>query len=293
MMMDLAFMPCNVCESRDLREMFRIDGFRFARCRDCGHLYVTDNVTEEALQVAYDNKYYVAGEGGIGDSKGYSNYLDNADVREAQFRERLQLLTNFAQMPGRLLDYGCAVGLFVKVAKEAGWNARGYERSPWAAEYGRARFGVDITVADGEVDPFERNAFDVVTLWDVLEHLKDPSGVLGLVNHWLTPGGFLALNTVNSSSLGARIAGASWRHLVPPQHLQFFSKESLLRLLANAGFRAVWVRAEGVLFGAGKRRKTARWPMDGLETLVRHWRIRPLVTSLNLLDEVAIIAVKA
>jgi len=171
-------------------------------------LYVAERIADEVLETAYGAEYFTATEdAGPQESNGYANYLTKSQARQEQFRERLRLVSRFAGKPGRLLDYGCAVGLFVKVAKEAGWCAQGYERSPWAANYGRTQLGLDITEADGTLDPFGSNAFDVVTLWDVLEHLQNPREVLRMVANWISPGGLLALNTVNSSSLGARVAG--------------------------------------------------------------------------------------
>jgi SAM-dependent methyltransferase len=214
------------------------------------------------------------------------------DKRMVGFRQRLAQIGRYIERPGRLLDYGCAVGLFVKAAVEAGWSARGYERSSWAASYGRSQFGLDITVADGTVDPFGPNSFDVVTLWDVLEHLEQPRRVLELVSKWLVQGGIVALNTVNSSSLGARLAGSGWRHVYPPHHLQLYSKRSLERLLAEFGFEMMGVQSEGVLFADFRRELTMGRVGAGLESLVRYWRIRPAVTVLNLLDEIEVIAVK-
>ena len=286
---------CSICLSTAPLPAFMFRGYQLAHCGDCGHLFVVDQVPEDVLETAYGAGYYhTANENADGmEATGYSDYLANVERRQQLFRERLSAVSRFAAGPGHLLDYGCAIGLFVKVAAEAGWIARGYERSSWAANYGRSQFGLDITVADGGLDPFGANSFNVVTLWDVLEHLQHPRRVLELVSKWLIPGGVMALNTVNSSSLGARMAGPAWRHLAPPHHLQFYSRRSLARLLAEFGFKTLWMRSEGVLFAGMPTQLAAGQARPRLESLAQHWRLRPLVTALNLLDEIAIVAVKA
>jgi spore maturation protein CgeB len=286
---------CSICLSTVLSPAFICRGYQLAHCGDCGHLFVVDPIPEDVLEKAYDAGYYRTTDKiaeGI-EATGYSDYLANAETRQQLFRERFSTVSRFTAGPGKLLDYGCAIGLFVKVAAEAGWNARGYERSSWAADYGRSQFGLDITVADGRLDPFGANSFNVVTLWDVLEHLQHPRRVLDLLSKWLIPGGLLALNTVNRSSLGARMAGPKWRHLAPPHHLQFYSRRSLARLLAEFGFRTLWRRSEGVLFAGMSTEVDSGHARPRLECLAQYWRLRPLVTTLNLLDEIAVIAVKA
>jgi hypothetical protein len=284
---------CSVCLSTNVRDAFQVQSYDFALCEDCTHLFVATPILPGELASAYDAGYYVAPSSSGDKPKGYEDYVYGIDKRIVGFRQRMTQIGRFVEKPGRLLDYGCAVGLFVKVAVEAGWRAQGYERSPWAANYGRSQFGLDIIVGDGQLDSFGANSFDVVTLWDVLEHLQNPRYVLNLVAKWMARGGVIALNTVNSSSLGARIAGPSWRHIAPPYHLQLYSKRSLVRLLAEFGFKTVWMQGEGVLFSAAKSEQPALGRGKAqLESLVRYWRIRPLVTFMNLLDEIAIFAVK-
>jgi 2-polyprenyl-3-methyl-5-hydroxy-6-metoxy-1,4-benzoquinol methylase len=280
---------CTVCQSASARAAFEANGYPLSRCSRCDHLFVQHEFDPSVLERAYDESYYVSKAGSTSD--GYDDYLRDAERRMAGFRERLRQIERHTRTRGRLLDYGCAVGLFVKVAAESGWEAIGYERSEWAVQYGRGNLHVDIVLANGgDVPEFEKR-FDVVTMWDVLEHLEHPRTAIASVAKWLKPGGLLALNTVNSSSLGARLAGDHWRHVAPPHHLQYFSRGSLKRLLADAGFHVLALQNRGVLFTADRRRPSAHGLMALAESLGTHWRAARLASLLNLGDEIEVVAV--
>lgn len=284
-------LSCPVCVGTRVTDAFSIGPYGLSRCAGCDHLFVSRGVQPQELDSAYDESYYSAGD--AAQPKGYRDYLADADTRLRGFAQRLKLLTKITGRDrGRLLDFGCAVGLFVKVAADAGWDAWGYERSKWAASYGRQTYGVRIIEPDGSGTlPFDQ-PFDLVTIWDALEHLEDPRSVLTDVSRVLRPGGVVALNTVNASSWGARLAGQQWRHLAPPHHLQFFSLRSLHQLLAACGMRIIRTEVSGVMLQARRTTSTptplARWT----ETLVTSWRMHTISRALNLLDEVHVVAVK-
>jgi ubiquinone/menaquinone biosynthesis C-methylase UbiE len=138
---------------------------------------------------------------------------------------------------------------------------------------------------------FDDGSFDLVTLWDCIEHLPDPRTVVSLMHRWLRPGGVLAINTVNSSSLGARLAGRNWRHIAPPLHIHMFSKQSLRALVRDVGFSVIDENPEGIAFGA--ETGAAGKPLPRLLNEVAcHWRLTRIALALNLRDEVCLIARK-
>lgn len=282
---------CSVCLAKEVASAFKVNDYQLSRCMKCGHLFVSDPINPKALESIYQKGYYGTNKANApSETIGYTDYMGNADRRMNGFRHSLAGIERLTGYRGDLLDYGCAVGLFVKVAKEAGWNARGYERSQWAVQYGREVLGLDIECADGALNPFPPQSFDVVTLWDVLEHLEHPRQILNMVHEWLRPGGLIVMNTVNSSSLGARLAGKEWRHLAPPGHLQYFTRDSLARLLHETGFAIKGIRGRGTLFENKRDCDRLSWPLRQLEQLATHWRLRHVVDALNLLDEVEVTA---
>ena len=281
------FNHCPVCGTNGARMWGNVNGFPMRRCRSCGHLYVASAISEEMLAKAYEKDYYSPGTGSNAKT-GYDDYLLNSTKRLEGFNRRLQDLERHTAPPGRTLDYGCAIGLCVKAAQNRGWDAIGYDRSEWATNFGRGALGINIV--SGAVPAFGPAKFDLVTLWDCIEHLTDPRGTLVNIHSWLKPGGILAVNTVNSSSLGARLAGRSWRHVAPPLHIHLFSAKSLQVLIKDCGFSVVERGCEGIVFNAKKPRQSSSSNLSRVDDLLCHWRLRGIATMLNLRDEVAIVA---
>jgi hypothetical protein len=81
--------------------------------------------------------------------------------------------------------------------------------------------------------------FDVITLWDVIEHMTDPKSAVRHVHDLLSNNGLIAINTVDSGSVPAKLLGKYWHLVVPPEHLEYFSRKSLVRLLEDAGFEVL------------------------------------------------------
>lgn len=285
-------MKCPICGDHSHDSLYKINNYSILRCKTCLHVFVSDTLTSETLNNAYEQDYYQGKNYEV--VSGYNDYTGNLEQRFAVFSERLTRIQNRSLGRGKILDYGCAVGLFVKVAQDAGWNATGYERSEWASSYGRNTFGVDIVCGSGRLEDFPENHFDAITMWDVLEHLEHPSEVLGMISRWIRSGGTLVLNTVNSSSLGAKIAGPDWRHLLPPHHLQYFSRRSITQLLANAGFNVISFESQGVMLGASTSyaHSSSNGFRRSIENVATHWRSRKFANMFNLLDEFEILAVK-
>lgn len=105
----------------------------------------------------------------------------------------------------------------------------------------------------------------------------------------IPPRGLLCLNTINLASLGAKLAGKKWRRIASPHHLQYFTKKSLRKLLSDYGFRIISQQDDGICFSAGANVVGLKGKIN---SFLRYWRIRGLVSKLNLLDEITIFAVK-
>ena len=279
---------CPACNGSRICRTYEIKQYHIGTCNDCGHKYVINAPHDEVLEEAYGKEYYQAGDSG----NGYYDYIANIAKRERGFKQLLTKLESHVPVKGKILDIGCAVGLFVKVAVKAGWVASGIDRAVWAVKYGRENFNLDLLTTD-EQYLLQPESFNVVTMWDVLEHLKHPTDVLKEANNFLVPGGLLALNTVNASSWGAKIAGENWRHLAPPHHLHYFSRNSLCEMLHNAGFTIDRFYLHGVFLEADKTRSDLTVIQSLIEELVTHWRVKIIAKQLDLLDEITVYAHKA
>ena len=148
----------------------------------------------------------------------------------------------------RLLDVGCATGVFLDLARTAGWDLRGVELSARHAGYARDTFALDVWHGDFLAAPFAPASFDAITMWDFLEHVLDPRAVVAQARRLLAPGGLLLVFTIDSTSLfnrlgdvlqtvsGGRVARPV-ELLYDARHNYYFTAASLGRLLEDGGFR--------------------------------------------------------
>src|SRR5439155_1182863 len=136
----------------------------------------------------------------------------------------------------RLLDAGCAMGFFLNQARADGWEVEGIDPSRWAAEYARREFGLTVHNAPLVKVPLPPASFDVITLWDVVEHLPHPVADLTHLAKALKPGGLFALSTHSIGSLSARLLGPRYPFLMA-MHVTHFNRKTIRDLFARAGLR--------------------------------------------------------
>ena len=117
-------------------------------------------------------------------------YIEQRIAREYTFRKSLQQLHGIIQPPGILLDIGCYTGIFLEIGQQAGWKVHGNELSSWGVKMAR-KSNLDIFEGDIETISLTEKSLDVVTLWDVVEHLSDPGKVLAKAHKLLKPGGIV------------------------------------------------------------------------------------------------------
>ena len=229
----------------------------------------------------------------------YSTMADPKYVSESRQRRRTQrsyvrLLRQHlpAGWSGPLLDVGCGVGLFLDLAAAEGWEAHGVEASEVLSAEAKRKHGDRVTWTTFEDAAFEAGSFEAICMWDLLEHVIDPPGVIEKAARLLRPGGLLALNVPNIESRVARTLGARWPLLLP-EHLYYFSPESLCRLLRSRGFSEGRSRAHVVYFSLDyvfHRCRQHRIPGSRLASAaVRFFRLGRLAIPL-LMGEVTLIA---
>jgi cyclopropane fatty-acyl-phospholipid synthase-like methyltransferase len=165
--------------------------------------------------------------------------------RELTFRHHLRQIERITgPAAGRcLLDVGAYIGVFVEVAAAAGWRAHGVEPSEWAAAEARRR-GLDVRVGTLATVGWPAASFDVMTMWDVIEHFVDPATELDRARQLLRPGGWLVVHTMDIDAPIARLMGRRWPWLMD-MHLYYFSARTLSRMLTEHGYEVVWQGAQG------------------------------------------------
>jgi 2-polyprenyl-3-methyl-5-hydroxy-6-metoxy-1,4-benzoquinol methylase len=234
---------CPVCGSRKPAPLFTKDGFEMVRCTVCGCVHVAQDPAAIDFDALYGEAYYTGGSEAV-----FADYVGQEAARRAQARRKLWTLRHLPpRVPrsGRLLDVGCAAGFFLAEAR-AHYEVQGVELSAWSSAYARDRLGVPVITGTLQQAALGADRFDVVTLWDVIEHVPDPVPLLTEACRVLRPGGRLVLTTGDWGSRYAQRKGADWHLMTPPWHLTMFSRDTLANAAARAGLRVVAWRSEGV-----------------------------------------------
>lgn len=146
---------------------------------------------------------------------------------------------------GRWLDIGCGAGSLMRAAARADWHVEGTEVASQPVTM-LSEEGFDVRLGEVTALPLDLDAYDVVTLIEVIEHVPDPLAILRRVLELLRPGGVLYLTTPHAGGVSGRMLGLGWSTVSPPEHLQLFSIRGLGDSLKEAGFRASVVRSRGV-----------------------------------------------
>lgn len=221
---------CVVCGGA-LHFWFSRVGRDVCRCRSCGHIQVPVGVA----RVASGRSIYEAEESVFEVDGNDEYYLDEGTQTAA--RDKLRFVMRFCPAAGAtLLDVGSSFGHFLE-ASGGHFRASGIELNARAVAWSIEHFGVRNEVASlYELPATLPESFDVITAWDVIEHLDDPRRALAACRDRLRPGGWLFLSTPDAGAAIARLLGRRWHYQDPVQHVNLFSQTNLQRLLTESGF---------------------------------------------------------
>lgn len=205
---------------------FQKNGSDILQCSACG--------LGRAETTDFDpTTYYTADYFSGGHADGYSDYLGAEAVLRREFASTVDFIRDF-RTGGKLLEIGCAYGFFLQ---EAGrhFEVAGIELADDAAAH-CLRKGLHVLqgVAN-QANLDQMGCVDVIVLLDVIEHLPQPRETLDLCSRHLNPGGVIVISTGDFASMVARLSGPKWRLMTPPQHLWYFTPDSMRRMSAILG----------------------------------------------------------
>jgi 2-polyprenyl-3-methyl-5-hydroxy-6-metoxy-1,4-benzoquinol methylase len=222
---------CPICGSGSIFNYFKDDPY-LKKCKDCKIVFtypLPDGLTE-----AYDENYYKIW------------YEKQLRQRVELWRRRLNTVKKFCKS-GKLLDVGTGDGLFLKMAKKANFNIWGTEISPAAVRAAKKFYDLNIQLTEIENADFKENFFDVITIWHVIEHVKNPVEVLKKANSLSKRGAVVFVATPNLEKHVSRIIYRLTTNKPYPfyspkgeQHLFHFTPSTLEMIIKKAGFNIIY-----------------------------------------------------
>lgn len=195
------------------------------KCAHCGLAFIHPREEPDKIVHAYED---------VTDER----YAEEEHGRVLTFTRFLKLIERFRKPPGKLLDVGCHIGTFLRLARDRGWETHGVEPSRWATEYARSKQGLDVRQGVAKNAEAFGTKFDLITLIDVIEHVNDPVQELKDIHALLAPNGIFVLTTMDFGSLFARMTGKRWPWLMR-MHLFYFTRDTMKKTLEAAGFECV------------------------------------------------------
>lgn len=205
---------CNLCGSDNEKELFYKNGYRIVQFKNCGLVFVDPQPEKEEILQFYKEhqKFYMAR---------YTKKV-KSKLRDAR-REVKRIKRIMGKRSISLLDIGC--GFLLK--KDNGWNVLGIDICEREIEYARREFSVEAEVRNFPGSNLPKENFDVITMFDLIEHLTDPLKGLKECFALLNDKGILIIGTPDFGHYKAKKEGKNWGYLKPPEHLFYFSLQTL------------------------------------------------------------------
>lgn len=277
---------CRLCSSRKFRQYLTGRGYRIVQCQDCDLWYVNPQPSSRELAEFYSDFDRESSWRGDGEER-----FDRAVRRQIRRIRR----------EGSVLDVGCSRGNFLLSMRAAGFSVHGVEPSPKNSDFARQNNG--ITTFTGTVEQFLASGaparFDIITMLNVLEHLRDPKGILLELRQLLLDNGLIVL-VVPDARLHAAVGGVRrklgfsdpfWMNVTkhplvgfdPPPHLCSFQPKTVKLLLEGSGFRTILVRNAPLIFNRDSWKNVAKAALHSFTELLYYASFRRLVVGYSTL----------
>lgn len=237
---------CPLCDSPQLDGRFKKRSFTILGCKNCRAVFLDNTPTLKGLKDFYSKGYFR----GKMPREGYFDYIGDKKLAIENSINRLEEIEKYKK-GGTLLDVGCAAGFFLEAARQRGWKTCGAEISEFASKFAKDELGLDVFSGAFLENNFAEEYFDVITMWDMIEHTHSPLENLRKAFKLLKKDGLLVFTTPNSDSITARLLGKKWYFFQPPQHLFYFNKVTIAEALRRSGFYIFKMEEEGKYYSLG------------------------------------------
>ncbi|KKR88423.1 MAG: Methyltransferase type 12 [Candidatus Wolfebacteria bacterium GW2011_GWB1_41_12] len=232
---------CPICNSNKAVRILKENKFNIYKCLSCDLQFVWPQPDKEALKKTYSKKYF---HGNILTPKGYEDYhqLNHELIREA--KKKIKFIEKYP-VGKNLLDIGCGTGIFLEEARRRGYKINGNEISSYTIKALKQK---NISCFPGAVEGgiLPKKRFDIVTAWDVIEHIPKIKMAFKEIVGSLKESGYLFLTTPDTQSIDSFLMGKSWyNYKKAPEHVLFLNRKSVTELFKASNLKLISVTQWG------------------------------------------------
>lgn len=220
---------CILCSGKQLKALPRYQRAHLVECNDCGLVFCKKIPSVNELSAYYGN---------------YPRFSELSPITVKRYNEILDKFEPFKQT-NNLLDMGCSNGLFLECARRRGWNVYGTEFADDCIAQG-AKNNIKIFKSDALPPEFFNLKFDVITSFEVIEHINTPNPEIELIKKVLRKGGAYYVTTPNFNALSRLVLKEKWNVIEYPEHLSYYTPRTLTKLMQKHGFTTQFVVTTGI-----------------------------------------------
>jgi len=257
-------MKCKICASNEAKHKFNLtDKLSVYSCSNCSVLFMDPQLSDEEITALYSEQYYKAW--------GISGPSEN-DVSKQMKIDTFQLRLNQIQKhvkSGKVLDIGCATGFFLEAAQSRGFDPYGIEFSEYSSKFAKKKFG-ENAIFNGKLEDcdFPEAMFDVITMFDLIEHVRVPTDILAKAAKLLKPDGIIMITTPHSKSRSNKMMGTRWTHY-KKEHFFYFDKTSLDYIAKENNLE--------MIFSGSSKKALNVYYLQSQFNVYKHWLFTPLI----------------
>jgi len=235
------FVTCYLCGNNKYQLAFIKLGYKIFFCPKCHLCWLDFNEDYQNFLHSYYEKGYFQGDIKY---RAYANYEEDKKTIQRNMNNYLNKIKKF-KSSGKILDVGCATGYFLEVAQEEKFHPYGIDVSHYAIDIAKKKFHENVQCSSIASSKLNNQNFDIITMFDILEHLKEPIEDLKILHKSLKDDGLLVIQTGDTKSTWAKTMKHNWHFYAPPQHLYFYSAKNINTLLSKAGFQVIKIEKTG------------------------------------------------
>lgn len=240
------FNSCILCDSTQLKPLKGFEKAYLSKCIQCGFVFSTCIPTFQELTAHYEGY-------------GRNDYLSDLTIK--RYHQLMDMFEPYRKT-NKILDVGCGIGYFLDVAKERGWEVHGTEYTDKAIEICSSK-GIHMQKGVLNAENYEPESFDIVTSFEVIEHINNPREELKNIVNLMRKGGAFYITTPNFNSLLRYHLKADYNIVTWPEHLSYYTPQTLTKLLKKVGLKKKFIETTGFSFTRLKTSKDPETPISG------------------------------